>query len=168
MAGALPEGGDPLQDKLYLTEGSSLLEVNPRTAKVRATAPSADLYAVRNGVALGLESGADGNAWGLGVSAQRVAMTASGIGWPHYFVDLSGVGGSADPSSDLVVIAACAQAGPAVPATPAATADASPTTSTSTGSSTSPATSISQTATATPTAAATQSCLRPELLGLAL
>jgi hypothetical protein len=29
--------------------------------------------------------------------------------WPHYFVDLSGIGGSADPGSRTVILTACGQ-----------------------------------------------------------
>ena len=95
--------------------------MNPLTGQVTATASgsavdgSAGLYAVRDGVALGLDQGASGDAWGYDISAQRVTLTAAGLGWPHYFVDLSGIGGSADPASDLVVIAACTQLAPSSP-----------------------------------------------------
>ena len=51
---------------------------------------SAGLYAVRDGVALGLDQGPNGDAWGYDIGAQRVILTAAGLGWPHYFVDLSG------------------------------------------------------------------------------
>lgn len=179
MADALPEGDDPAQGRLYLARGTNLLAVSPLTGRIRATVPASGLYTVRNGIALGLDTGQGGDAWGLDVAAQRVAMTVSGLGWPHYFVDLSGVGGSADPGSDLVVVAACAQAGPAVQATapatasPGATSSASlssppDTSSGSPGSSTSPSTSPSPTVSPTQTAPATQPCLRPELLGLVL
>ena len=167
VAGALPEGTDPQQDRLYLTRGSSLLAINPLNGKIRGTAPSAGLYAVRNGVALGLDSGTDGDAWGFVIGAQRITMMASGFGWPHYFVDLSGVGGSADPGSGLVVIAACAQVGPAATASPTPTASGSlspppPSSPSSETASPSPAASPS------PTAPAAQPCVRPELLGLIL
>jgi hypothetical protein len=121
-------------------------------------------------VALGLDQGANGDAWGYDVAAQRVTLTSAGLGWPHYFVDLSGVGGSAAAAGNLVVIAACTLLAPSVPsqpvpagtATPPATGTASPGTSVS-GSST-PSPSIS------PSAAVStgQGCLHPELVALNL
>ena len=102
----------------------------------------------------------------------------AGLSWPHYFVDLSGVGGSADPAGDLVVIAACAQLAPGAPvsaspsATPsssavsapaqAATSPASPGQA-SPGSST-PSPDVSPSASSAPG----QGCLRPELVALNL
>ena len=132
IGGSVPEGTDPRQDRIYLTRGSSLIAVNPLTGQVTATASgsavdgSAGLYVVRDGVALGLDQGANGDAWGYDIGAQRVTLTAAGLGWPHYFVDLSGVGGSADPASDLVVIAACTQLAPSSPASASPSATASP------------------------------------------
>lgn len=122
--GAVPEGADRHPDRIYLTEGSNLVGVDPQTGRIKATASgsavsgSAGVYVVRDGVALGLDQGASGDAWGYDLALQRVTLAASGLPWPHYFVDPSGVGGSADPASDLVVIAACAQLMPAT-ATPA-------------------------------------------------
>ena len=175
LAGAVPEGIDPRKGRIYLTRGSSLVAVNPLTGQVTATVSgpavsgSAGLYAVRDGVALGLDQGADGDAWGYDIGAQRVTMSAAGVPWPHYFVDLSGLGGSADPASDLVVIAACTQLAPSSPApasssptpatsspTPSGTPGLSgpsttPSTTSSTGSSTgSPASTPPATASASP------------------
>jgi hypothetical protein len=184
IGGSVPEGTDPRQDRIYLTRGSSLIAVNPLTGQVTATASgsavdgSAGLYAVRDGVALGLDQGAGGDAWGYDIAAQRVTLTAAGLGWPHYFVDLSGVGGSADPASDLVVIAACtklapsspASASPSATASPAATAGPSATASPS--ASGEPPTSASGTAgsgvSPSPPTAPVQGCLRPELVALNL
>ena len=121
MSGAVTEGTDPQQDRIYLTEGSNLMAVDPLTGRVTATASgsavygSAGIHVVRDGVALGLDQGANGDAWGYDISEQRVTLAASGLPWPHYFVDLSGIGGSADPASNLVVIAACTQLAPASP-----------------------------------------------------
>ena len=72
---------------------------------------AAELYVVRDGVALGLDGGANGDAWAYDVAAGRVTWTSSALPWPHYFSDLSGLGGSAAVSgdSDVVVIAACPQ-----------------------------------------------------------
>jgi PQQ-like domain len=176
IRGAVPEGTDPRKQTIYLTKGSNLIGVDPRTGRVTATASgsavdgSAGIYAVRDGVALGLDQGAGGDAWGYDIGAQRVTLAAAGLGWPHYFVDLSGVGGSADPASDLVVIAACARMTPSppVPPSPSATvttpaaSPTSPSPSGSAGSTPSPGVSAS----ASPPAG--QGCLRPELVALNL
>jgi hypothetical protein len=128
-------------------------------------------------VALGLDQGANGDAWGYDIGAQRVTLTAAALGWPHYFVDLSGVGGSADPAGDLVVIAACTKLAPSSPvsATPSATAisssTASPTGSASTTASPSGTASPSASASgspASPPAQTSQGCLHPELVALNL
>jgi hypothetical protein len=124
------------------------------------------VYVVRDGVALGLDQGAGGDAWGYDVGAQRVTLAAPGLPWPHYFVDPDGVGGSADPASDLVVIAACTQLGPARPV-PVPT----PTPALSV-----PGPQAPGSAPATPGAGASppaspqagQACLRPELVALSL
>jgi PQQ-like domain len=185
IGGAVPEGTDPRKQRIYLTRESNLIAVNPLTGQVTATISgsvggSAGLYAIRDGVALGLDQGANGDAWGYDIGAQRVTLTAAGLPWPHYFVDLSGVGGSADPASDLVVIAACAQLAPSSPASP------SPSSASPSGSpSGTPASTPAQTATApgssagsgsassTPSPSASpsapgQGCLRPELVALNL
>jgi hypothetical protein len=92
--GAVPEGTDPRKDRIYLTIGSNLIAVNPATGRVTATASgsaadaSAGMYVVRDGVVLGLDQGADGDAWGYNLGAQRVTLAAAGLPWPHYFIDL--------------------------------------------------------------------------------
>ncbi len=189
--GAVPEGADRSLDRIYLTEGSNLVGVSPQTGRVRATASgsavngAAGVYVVRAGVALGLDQGANGDAWGYDLAAQRVTLAAAGLPWPHYFVDLSGVGGSADPAGHLVIIAACttlAPNSPAQPSTSAATSSGS--VSGSSGPPASPAGSPSSSA--TPTSSVTPSvtpspgtspsspgtrpsgCLHPELVALNL
>ena len=115
-AGSVPEGVDPARGLVYLTSADTTLTgVNPQTGQVKTSVPSsvanggAELYVVRDGVALGLNSGANGDAWAYDVAAGRVTWTSSSLPWPHYFSDLSGLGGSAAVSSDsdVVVIAAC-------------------------------------------------------------
>jgi hypothetical protein len=84
------------------------------------------MYIVRDGVALGLDGGANGDAWAYDVAAGRVTWTSSSLPWPHYFSDLSGLGGSAAVAgnSDMVVIAACPQlSSPSTSSTAAACAD---------------------------------------------
>jgi hypothetical protein len=123
---------------------------------------------------------------------QRVTRAAPGLPWPHYFVDLNGVGGSADPAGNLVVIAACPQLAPSSPAPPGtstppsgppATSSSGPATSTATSPnpSSTPGTSTPSGSTtpatpnpdASPSATAgtpepAQGCLRPELVALNL
>jgi hypothetical protein len=174
VSGAVPEGADPVQNQIYLARGTTLLEVSPSTGRIEATAPglAGGMYVVRDGFALGLDDqGAQGAAWGYDIAAQRVALYTSPLGWPHYFTDLSGVGGSADPGGDLVVIVACAQAGQPVSAT-SPTPQGSPGLSGSPGTSPSPSASTSPSATVSPSPGPTtqpvQSCLRPELVALGL
>ena len=122
--GAVPESTDHRPYRIYLTKGSNLVGVDPPTGRVKATASgsavngSAGVYVVRSGVALGLDQGGNGDAWGYDLAGQRVTLAATGLPWPHYFVDLSGVGGSADPASDLVIIAACTQLATSSPTQP--------------------------------------------------
>jgi PQQ-like domain len=180
IGGVVPEGTDPLRRRIYLTKGSNLIGVDPLTGRITATAPgsavpgSAGVYTVRGGVALGLDQGADGDAWGYDIAVQRVTLAAAGLPWPHYFVDLGGVGGSADPASDRVVIAACARLAPVPPSRQvSATPTTSPTAGTGApGAGVTPAISPSSTATpttqATPTSPAATGCLRPELVALNL
>jgi hypothetical protein len=117
-AGSVPEGVDPAKGLVYLTSADTTLTgVDPQTGQVKTSVSSsvanggAELYVVRDGVALGLDSGANGDAWAYDVAAGRVTWTSSSLPWPHYFSDLSGLGGSAAVSSDndVVVIADCPQ-----------------------------------------------------------
>ncbi len=114
----MPEGTDPAQGLVYLTSaGTTLIGVDPLTGQVKTSVSgsgangTAEMYVVRDGVALGLGGGANGDAWAYDVAAGRVTWTSSSLPWPHYFSDLSGLGGSAAVSgdSDVVVIAACPQ-----------------------------------------------------------
>ena len=143
-------------------------------------------------MALGLDQGASGDAWGYALALQRVTRAAPGLPWPHYFVDLSGVGGSADQAGNLVVIAACRQLAPRLPAQLSTSAPASespsgppsappsgtaagPTLSSPPNTSILPASSTTATPNpdASPSAAAgtrepAQGCMRPELIALNL
>jgi len=117
MAAAVPEGADPVADLIYLTSaGSTLTGVDPLTGDVKASvsgstaAGSASMYVVRGGVALGMDSGANGTAWGYSAAAGRVTWTSPVLPWPHYFSDLSGLGGSTDTTGDVLVVTACPQA----------------------------------------------------------
>ena len=188
--GAVPEGADRGQHRMYLTEGSNLVGVNPQTGRVKATASgsavngAAGVYVVRNGVALGLDQGGNGGAWGLDLSVQRVTLSAAGLPWPHYFVDLGGINGSAGASGSLVVIAACTQLapGPPSPSGPASAAGSPLSPSTPSATPASPSTTPAHSASSAPSrpspgasspaptgaAAAGQGCLHPELVGLNL
>ena len=115
--GAVPENADPLGGLLYLTDGSSLAGVDPETGRTQvhvsggSTTGTSGFYAVRDGVVLGLDQGAEGDAWGYDVAVGRVLWTNAELPWPHYFEDLSGIGGSASPQSGAILLAVCAQAG---------------------------------------------------------
>jgi hypothetical protein len=120
-ANAVPESVDVVRGVFYLSTGGTLTGVQPSTGKVVATVTGANgsgsggsgVYGVRGGVALGLDLGPQGDAWGYDVTSQRVTWTTRTLPWPHYFVDLSGIGGSADPASATVLLADCPQRGAA-------------------------------------------------------
>jgi hypothetical protein len=115
--GALPDTVDAAAGRLYLISGTTLIGVNPQKGDTRArvagggAASSSGLYAVRNGTVLGIDYGAAGKAWGYDIAAQQVAWTSRTLPWPHYFVDLSGIGGSTAPGLDGVLLAVCGRAG---------------------------------------------------------
>jgi hypothetical protein len=179
--GAVPEGDDPYRHWLYLTVGNSLESVRPLTGAVVAKIPgsssgaAAGIYAVRNGVALGLDAGSGGSAWGYSLPMGRIIWSVSGLGYPHYFTDLSGLGGSMSTDSRLVVIAACTHAVTPQP-TPSDTASPSPSASASlqpTPPATPSASPSGSPSTASPTPSVTtapppppQACEHPELVGL--
>ncbi|HEY1616236.1 MAG TPA: PQQ-binding-like beta-propeller repeat protein, partial [Streptosporangiaceae bacterium] len=115
-AGALLEAVDSAQQTLYVTSGSALTGIDPATGKVvtqAATGGAVGLYAVAGGVALGLDEGALGDAWGYDLATKRVTWTTRAVPWPHFFVDLSGIGGSVDSADGMIVLASCAQLGTA-------------------------------------------------------
>lgn len=113
-AGALPETVDAVTGRLYLISGNTLIGVNPQTGATlaRVTAESSSgLYGVREGAVLGIDHGALGKAWAYDIEAQQVVWTSRPLPWPHYFVDLSGIGGSAPPGQDAILLAICAAVG---------------------------------------------------------
>ncbi|HEY5988870.1 MAG TPA: PQQ-binding-like beta-propeller repeat protein [Streptosporangiaceae bacterium] len=124
-SGVLPDAVDAVRGSLYLIAGNVLHGVNPRTGAPRgrvagaAAAASSGLYGVREGTVLGIDRGALGKAWGYQVAARRVGWTSPTLPWPHYFVDLSGIGGSAPPTVDAVLLAVCPRLGPPLPETTA-------------------------------------------------
>ena len=119
--GAVPENADPRDGLLYLSDGSSFAGVDPETGRTQArvsggsTTGTSGFYAVHDGVVLGLDQGAEGDAWGYDVPVGRVVWTNSHLPWPHYFVDLSGIGGSTNPKSGAILLAICGQAGAPAP-----------------------------------------------------
>ena len=124
--GAVPEGTDPAAGLVYLSSpAGALIGVDPQTDFVLATVPAAvaaggaAVYVVRDEVALGLSGGASGAAWGYNTAEGQVTWAAPGLPWPHFFSDLSGLGGSAGVASDVVVITTCRHLG----AIPGACAD---------------------------------------------
>jgi outer membrane protein assembly factor BamB len=109
---ALPDMVDAVAGRLYLISGNTLIGVNPQTGSTVArvsAASSSGLYGVREGALLGIDHGALGKAWGYGIAAQQVLWASRPLPWPHYFVDLSGIGGSAPPGQDAVLLAICGQ-----------------------------------------------------------
>ncbi len=116
--GVVPETEDPVRHTLYVTTGSAMIGLSPLTGtpvKRGAVRGPSGLYGVRNGVALGLDAGARGVAWGYDIARQRVVWTTPALPWPHYFVDLSGIGGSSDPATGTVLLASCAATGTPAP-----------------------------------------------------
>ena len=103
----------------YLASGNRLLTVNIATGKPVSSAPisvASSLYAVSSGVALGLDEDGLGEAWGYNLnnlSTRRIVWTSASLPWPHYFVDLSGLGGSISPGSTIALLATCPDVGPA-------------------------------------------------------
>ena len=180
LPGSVPEGTDPGQQRFYVTEGTTLVGVDPLTGRITARASgsavagSAGMFAVWNGVALGLDQGPNGEAWGYDVGLQRVIWASPALPWPHYFVDLSGIGGSADPAGATVVVAGCAKlarASPPIPgasgaagsSAPGSSQSASPATGSAGTSSAGPASSASPSTTAAPPG---RLCQSPQLIAI--
>jgi hypothetical protein len=112
---ALPDTADAVAGRLYLISGNTLIGVDPQTGTILArvnAASSSGLYGVREGAVLGIDHGGLGKAWAYGIAAQRVLWTSRPLPWPHFFVDLSGIGGSAPPGEDAVLLAVCGKVAP--------------------------------------------------------
>jgi outer membrane protein assembly factor BamB len=117
---AMLELADTGHGVVYVADGRSLLGLDALSGTVVSTAAisvAGSLYWVADSVALGLDENALGEAWGYSLSSRRVVWTSTALPWPHFFVDLSGLGGSASPSSDIALLATCAQVGTAPSAT---------------------------------------------------
>jgi outer membrane protein assembly factor BamB len=116
-AGAVPEVVDPEQQVLYVDVNGALLGIDPVTGQnERGTAYPGPpgTYGVRGGVALGLDPGANGAAWGYSIARKHVIWTTRALPWPHFFVDLSGIGGSVDQASGMVLLLTCGKTGTVV------------------------------------------------------
>jgi hypothetical protein len=114
-AGAVPQSLDVVRGLFYLNIGDAVTGVHPGTGRTATRVAGADgsgsagVYGVRANVALGLDLGPSGDAWGYDVESQRVIWTTRTLPWPHYFIDLSGIGGSTGPRSDTLLLAICLQ-----------------------------------------------------------
>ena len=115
LAPAALELTDARTGTIYLAIGGALKAVNPVTGAVLSLAADSvlsSLYSVNGGVALGLDEGALGDAWGYSPAKNKVIWTSKALPWPHFFVDLSGLGGSDSPASNIVLLTTCGQVGP--------------------------------------------------------
>ncbi|MGO8961605.1 MAG: PQQ-binding-like beta-propeller repeat protein [Streptosporangiaceae bacterium] len=123
LAPAALELTDARTGTVYLAIRGTLTAVSPATGAVLSVAADsvlASLYSVNGGVALGLDEGALGDAWGYSPVRKKVVWTSKALPWPHFFVDLSGLGGSDSPANNIVLLATCAQVGGTSAGTPAA------------------------------------------------
>jgi outer membrane protein assembly factor BamB len=105
---------DQSRSAAYIASGSALsaLDVTTGATKGRpAKAVSAGLYAVRDGIGLGLDQDALGDAWGYGMYSRRIVWTSGSLPWPHYFADLTGLGGSTGTDSPITLLTTCASVG---------------------------------------------------------
>jgi hypothetical protein len=113
----LADSGHPAN--AYLASGNRLVGVNMATGKEVSFAPisvASSLYAVSSEVALGLDEEGLGEAWGYNLKTRRIVWTSASLPWPHYFVDLSGLGGSISAGSTVALLATCADVGTALSA----------------------------------------------------
>jgi hypothetical protein len=113
---AVAELADAATGVVYLAEGAKLTgidAVSGHTVSSVAISVAASLYWIGGGVALGLDQNALGEAWGYSLAARRVAWTSVALPWPHYFADISGLGGSTSGAGDVALLAVCALTGAA-------------------------------------------------------
>lgn len=115
---AVVELADVPEGVVYLAEGAKLtgidaLSLSGSAVSSVAISVAASLYWISDGVALGLDENGLGEAWGYDLTARRVAWTSVALPWPHFFADISGLGGSASGASDVALLAACALTGTA-------------------------------------------------------
>jgi hypothetical protein len=109
---------DSTTQTAYVSSDGTLIGLNIHTgAAVNGPVPalSASLYAITDGVALGLDQaqGDLGEAWGYDVVTRRVVWTSPALPWPHFFVDPTGLGGSVSSPRGITLLTTCAAQGPA-------------------------------------------------------
>jgi hypothetical protein len=117
--GAVLEFVDEGKNAAYIATGNSLTELDTTTGKTAgrpAPAVASGLYAIRNGVALGLDQNSLGDAWGYDMATRKVVWYSPALPFPHFFVDPSGLGGSAGLGSPVALLATCGQVGSGTPA----------------------------------------------------
>jgi outer membrane protein assembly factor BamB len=110
---------DPAKGIAYVAAGNSLHALRLSSGHLLgrpAQSVAAGLYAIRDGIALGLDQGALGVAWGYDMSTRRVVWTSTSLPWPHFFADSSGLGGSAGQDSAVTLLATCGAKGGGDPA----------------------------------------------------
>jgi len=112
---AVTEWADSVQNVLYANIAGVLTGIDPATARnkpAEGAAIPAGAFGVRAGVALGLNPGDQGAAWGYSLAKRRVIWTAKPLPYPHYFLaESSGLGGSADRASGMVLLVTCGATG---------------------------------------------------------
>jgi len=116
---AAVELADIVQSVVYLAEGQRMIGVDAFSGVAIssvAISVAGSLYWISGGVALGLDQNALGEAWGYSLAARRVAWTSVALPWPHFFADMSGLGGSTRGRSDVALLAVCALTGTATTA----------------------------------------------------
>jgi hypothetical protein len=114
VPGAVVEGSDPVQGVLYADVAGALTGLDPVTGRVLPAHPGtvpAGVYGVRGGVAFGLDMGSGGAAWGYSITKRHTIWTAKSLPWPHYFAETSGLDGSVDPASGIVLLVTCQATG---------------------------------------------------------
>jgi outer membrane protein assembly factor BamB len=113
-AAAVLELVDASRQLAYIVRGSDLLALDLRTGQTqgrRIPSVSTGLYAIRDGVGLGLDEDGLGEAWGYDMATGRVVWSSAGLPWPHFFADVTGLGGSVSSSSVVTLLTICAVRG---------------------------------------------------------
>jgi hypothetical protein len=115
-ASAVLELVDTAGKTAYVASATSLVGIAAASGtqtSIGAGAVAASLYAVRDGVALGLDQDALGEAWGYDLASRKVVWTSGSLPWPHFFADLTGLGGSVGTAGNTAVLTICAALGTA-------------------------------------------------------
>lgn len=111
-ARAVAEWADPARNVLYADIVGVLTGIDPATGRNKPDEVREASTGVHAGVALGLNPGDQGAAWGYSVTKRRVIWTAKALLYPHYFfAESSGLGGGADRTSGMVLLVTCGATG---------------------------------------------------------